>query len=154
MTGFGHEKLDVYRLSLEYVAWVHGVADELPPGHRHAKDQILRASQSITLNIAEGNGRGTHRDRRRFFEFARGSALECAALQDVLSVTQVLPDELHSAGKRTLHRIVSMLTRMIGSDGGVREQAREYSRPDNDYDYDRDYDGGLDTPAQSGSGSC
>jgi four helix bundle protein len=41
---------------------------------------LLRASQSIPLNIAEGNVKGTNADRRPFFESARGSALECASL--------------------------------------------------------------------------
>lgn len=38
---------------------------------RHARDQLLRASQSISLNIAEGNGKGTNAGWRRFFEIAR-----------------------------------------------------------------------------------
>ncbi|HCS89697.1 MAG TPA: hypothetical protein DIW77_06430, partial [Chromatiaceae bacterium] len=44
-----------------------------------------RASQAIALNSAEGNGKATSEDRRRSFEIARGSALECAAIEDVLA---------------------------------------------------------------------
>ena len=54
---FGHEKLDVYRLSIVYVAWVYEKANSLKGVHRPARDQWLRASQSIPLNIAEGNGK-------------------------------------------------------------------------------------------------
>ncbi|MFO7818565.1 MAG: hypothetical protein R6V39_12920, partial [Desulfovibrionales bacterium] len=43
----GHEKLDVYRLSIDYVAWVYEQADSLNGVHRPARDQWLRASQSI-----------------------------------------------------------------------------------------------------------
>ena len=53
--GFGHEKLDVYRVAIEYV----GLAErycEILKGHRNAKDQLLRASQTIPLNRAEGSG--------------------------------------------------------------------------------------------------
>jgi len=82
----GHEKLDVYRLAIRYVAWVFECSEELNGAHRHARDQWLRASQSIPLNIAEGNGKTAEADRRRYFEIARGSALECAAIQDVLVV--------------------------------------------------------------------
>ena len=39
-------------------------------GHCHAKDQLLRASQAIALNIAEGNGKASGGDRRRYFEIA------------------------------------------------------------------------------------
>ena len=54
--GLGHEKLDLYRLSISYVAWVFEKAKALAGIHRPARDQWLRASQSIPLNIAEGNG--------------------------------------------------------------------------------------------------
>lgn len=80
----GHEKLDGYRLSIGYVAWVYEKAATLEGVHRAARDQWLRASQSIPLNIAEGNGKTADADRKRYFEIVRGSALECAAIQDVL----------------------------------------------------------------------
>jgi four helix bundle protein len=54
---FDHDKLDVYRLSIEYVADSFCIAKDLSGLHRHARDQWLRAAQSIPLNIAEGNGK-------------------------------------------------------------------------------------------------
>ncbi|WP_207787811.1 four helix bundle protein [Candidatus Thiosymbion oneisti] len=81
---FSHQKLDVYRLSLEYIRWVYARTDDLTGIHRHARDQLLRASQSIPLNVAEGNGKFTAPDQGRYFGIACGSTLECAAIQDVL----------------------------------------------------------------------
>lgn len=112
METFGHERLDVYRASLEYVSLVYKLADELKGYHRHARDQLLRASQSIPLNIAEGNGKSSPADRRRFFEIARGSALECAAIQDVLMIGGALDVTTNQQGKVLLKRIVSMLTKL------------------------------------------
>lgn len=109
---FGHEKLDVYRVSLAYVDYVYRLADRLKGNHRHARDQLLRASQSIPLNIAEGNGRRTPADRRRFFDIARASALECAAVQNVLQIGKVIAHEQNSQGKHMLLRIVAMLTKL------------------------------------------
>ena len=111
---FGHEKLDVYRISIDYVGWVFKHCEELSGTHRHARDQLLRASQSIPLNIAEGNGKGTAGDRRRYFEIAHGSALECAAIQDVLEVREILTSGQNQKGKELLDRIVAMLTRLGG----------------------------------------
>ena len=109
---FGHEQLDVYRVSLEYTAWAYNIARGLKGVERHARDQLLRASQSIPQNIAEGNGKGTIADRRRFFEIARGSALECAAIQDSLHICGSLVKSDCETGKVMLTRIVAMLTKL------------------------------------------
>ncbi len=84
---FDHEKLDVYHLAVEYVAESFVMAKRLSGLHRHARDQGLRAAQSIPLHIAEGKGKRSLKDRARFFDISRGSALECAAIQDVLVVS-------------------------------------------------------------------
>ncbi len=38
---FGHERLDVYKISLQYVKWVYDIEERLTGKHRHAKDQML-----------------------------------------------------------------------------------------------------------------
>lgn len=140
--GFGNEKLDVYRLSIDYVAWVYGQADSLLGNHRSARDQWLRASQSISLNIAEGNGKTIEADRRRYFEIARGSALECAAIQDVLVVGNALDKEESSSHKTDLNRIVAMLIRLGGRGYRLRDAVTDYDTElgDNDNDNDNESD--------------
>jgi four helix bundle protein len=86
---FGHEQLDVYRISIRYVAWAYETAKPLKGIDRHTRDQLLRASQSIPLNIAGGNGKRPNADRRRFFEIARGSTLESGSIHDRLEVCGV-----------------------------------------------------------------
>ena len=131
---FGHEQLDVYRVSIRSVSWAYDVAGGLKGVDRHARDQLLRASQSIALNIAEGNGKGTNADRRRFFEIARGSALECAAIQDCLESCRALTAARNTEGKKMLTRIVSMLTKLGQRSHEVREDSGIYG----DFDYDND----------------
>ena len=109
---FAHEKLDVYRAAITYVGWAHQLCTGLKGDQRSTKDQLLRASQSIPLNIAEGNGKATDPDRRRFFEIARGSTLECAAIQDVLEICGVLSTQDNVQAKKLLDRIVAMLTKL------------------------------------------
>ena len=60
---FDHEKLDVYRLSIEYVGETFEFAATRSGLHRHSRDQWLRAAQSIPLTIAEGNGKRSLKDR-------------------------------------------------------------------------------------------
>jgi four helix bundle protein len=123
---FDHEKLDVYRVALEFVGWAFEVAKKLSGAHRHAREQLLRSSQSVPQNIAEGNGKRSLADRRRFFEIARGSALESAASLDVLMVCRAVSKDEAEEGKRILHRIVSMLTRMTEREPHVREEETRY----------------------------
>ncbi|MBI1859802.1 MAG: four helix bundle protein, partial [Deltaproteobacteria bacterium] len=41
------------------------------------KDQLLRASSSVALNVAEGSGKWTGKDQKRFYSIAYGSLREC-----------------------------------------------------------------------------
>jgi four helix bundle protein len=66
------------------------------------------------LNIAEGNGKTAQADRRRYFEIARGSALECAAIQDVLVVGNALERTESIQRKIELDRIAAMLSGLGG----------------------------------------
>jgi four helix bundle protein len=134
-TIFDHDRLDVYRLAVDYTAESFRVAQGLSGLHRHARDQWLRAAQSIPLNIAEGNGKRSPNDRARYFEIARGSALECAAIQDVLVASGGLNVESSRAMKRKLHRIVSMLTRMAMKLDGVAEGQAGYG-VEGDYEHE------------------
>jgi len=143
--GFGHEKLDVYRASLEYVSWVYRFCEELQ-GHRNSKDQLIRASQSIPLNIAEENGKATDGDRRTYFEIARGSALECAAAQDILKVCKAITPEDNKKNKILLDRIVAMLTKLGKRGHAVHEAGEEYITALNDTDSDSDPDTEPMTP--------
>ena len=131
---FDHEKLDVYRVSIEFVTFAYRLCAELKGADRHARDQLLRASQSIPLNIAEGNGKLPSPDRQRYLRIALGSALECAAVLDVLQACNVIETETALTGKGLLVRIVAMLTKMTRRSMQVRDTT-EY-----EYAYEGEYD--------------
>jgi four helix bundle protein len=80
---------------------------------REVKDQLDRASTSILLNIAEGNGRYAQKDRCRFLDIAHGSALECAAGLDILVAKSKVTQEQIRPGKESLQKIVRMLVGLI-----------------------------------------
>jgi four helix bundle protein len=128
---FDHERLDVYRLSIDYVAFSYRIAKSLSGVNRPARDRWLRAAQSIPLNIAEGNCKQSLKDKNRFFEIARGSALECASIHDVLRVCNAIDNESGLRGKSDLKRIVSMLTRLIQRMETIAEPRIEY-----EYEYE------------------
>jgi four helix bundle protein len=109
-----HERLDVYRLALDFLVFAHQVIQALPRGRSHLCDQLTRASTSIVLNLAEGAGKHSKADKRRYYLSARGSATESAALLDVLSRLGLLDESGHHAGKEMLIRVVSMLIKLSG----------------------------------------
>ena len=110
---FDHEKLDAFDAAIEFVAIANTLTKHLPRGSSHLTDQLHRASISIPLNIAEGAGEYSGREKARFYRIAKRSATECAA---VLKVCERLGLALGSdlvEGGDLLLRLVSMLTRMI-----------------------------------------
>jgi len=120
---FDDEKLNVYQVSLAFNEWV---GDFLPSveAKAAAKDHLDGAATSIPLNIAEGNGKFSRKDRARFFDIARGSAVESAASLHVL-VSRKLTTASHVASaKEQLVQIVNMLIGLLktlgyGFDSGI-----------------------------------
>lgn len=49
-------------------------------------EQLLRASSSVVLNIAEGSGKRTAHDQARFYSIALGSLRECQAIFDMETI--------------------------------------------------------------------
>src|ERR1700691_1845989 len=109
---FDHEKLEVCQESLAFVAWLEPLLQKLPKSIAVC-DQLDRASTSIALNLAEGNGKYTGADRCRYFDNSRGSALECAAALDVLVAKGRCELTVVDSGKERLRKIVSMLVGLI-----------------------------------------
>ena len=135
---FDHEKLDVYQEGIAFVSWWAEIRPRCS-GVANVQDQLDRASTSTPLNIAEGNGKYSMRDRCRYLQIARGSALECAACLDVLVARKCLSFQNIEPGKRQLQRIVAMLVRLIASlSNRVAEPPTQYdslSEPDSDPEY-------------------
>ena len=52
------------------------------------RDQLLRAASGCVLTLAEGSGRATKPDRRRFYVMAFGSIRECQAVLDLANAPQ------------------------------------------------------------------
>jgi len=109
---FTHERLDVYKCSIRFVAQALKVIGSMPQGQGALVDQLRRASVSIPLNIAEGSGRMSSADQKHFSAIARGSAMECAAIIDVVDLLGCCAESETLASKELLVRIVSMLTKM------------------------------------------
>ncbi|HOW97795.1 MAG TPA: four helix bundle protein [Kiritimatiellia bacterium] len=130
---FSHEKLDVYRLELDFVRWSTVLLNELKSGDGpctgEVRNQLDRAGLSMLLNTAEGNGRRRMPMRAKFFDDARGSAAECAACLDALAVKGAVPAERVEDGKVLLASIAAMLSKLVAYFSEtrlIREDRAEY----------------------------
>lgn len=113
------------------------------------KDQLDRASTSIPLNIAEGNGKFSAQDRARFLEIARGSAREGAACLDVMVIRALLMETAVASQKERLSRIVQMLMGMLRRfskrAGALKEDEADYSakiEQEQEQEHEHDYEEG------------
>ena len=76
---FDHERLDVYRKALDFVRWCVGLGRNGDVA-RSVEIALDRASTGVVLNIAEGNGKFSAKDRCRFIDHSRTAALQAAAI--------------------------------------------------------------------------
>lgn len=127
MQPLSHESLTVYQRSIRFVAWSsHLIIERKITGA--LLDQMKRAFISVSLNIAEGAGKSTGKDQAKFYDIARGSALECGACLDVLVAMEGADVADIAAGKEMLVEVVSMLTGLARSVdlNRVREEGSVY----------------------------
>ena len=73
----------------------------------YLRDQVLRSSSSIALNIAESSGKLTPADKRKYFSIALGSLRETSAALDLLGNPSIeiadLVDQLGACLWRLCH---------------------------------------------------
>ena len=109
---FDHERLDVYQLALDFIVFADDLVEHLPRGRGHLADQLARAATSIVLNLAEGAGKYSGPDQRRYFLSALGSTTESAAILDICLRLKLLDEAVHRTGKEMLDRVCAMLTKL------------------------------------------
>ena len=105
--------LDVWQCSLDLVEEVHRLTKRLPIEERFGlSSQLRRAAVSVCTNIAEGYGRDSRAEFRRFLRISRGSVTEVLAILVLVQrLHYVEPDDLVRALSLT-DRIRAMLTRL------------------------------------------
>ena len=123
---FDHEKLRVYQKALSFIEFVHKILSRIAY-RSEIKDQLDRASISIMLNIAEGNGKFSSKDRCRYFDISMGSTLESSACIDILFVKKIITADEKTFAKGILNEIVAMLIGLIKSNSDrVYEESENY----------------------------
>jgi four helix bundle protein len=110
---FKFEKLDAWKVSLELYRTIAAVTKQFRRDQQFLVDQIMRATLSISANIAEGTGREGLRESRQFFNFAKGSVYEVVSIAHILRQEGLLKAGEFSVAYRLCDRIAGMLSGLI-----------------------------------------
>ena len=107
------EKLDVYNKAIDFYCKASKLTQNFSRGNYHIVDQFNRAALSISLNIAEGNGRYHLKDRQTFFRIARGSAFECVPILEICKRQNLIDAVTCQSLTQELETICKMLYGLI-----------------------------------------
>lgn len=111
---FTFENLDAYKRALRFATDIDELLSERGTSlNRSFADQLSRASLSIPLNIAEGNGRWHQADKRQFFWIARGSVFECVPLIEILKIKNCVLEAQYKGLRNDLEALGKMLTKLV-----------------------------------------
>lgn len=110
---FLFEKLEVYQKAVSFAEHISTLTAEFPRGVWYLTDQFNRASLSISLNIAEGNGRWSSADRRNFLCIARGSVHECIPIIEICQRKKLITVTTSLELRQELDVIAKMLSGLI-----------------------------------------
>jgi len=95
-------------LGLGFVKWTDLLCRQGELSARENK-KLDASSTSLVLNIAEGNGKFSRKDRTKFIDIANTAGMQCALLLDLLMVRSRETAQNLTEGKNMLDRICSML---------------------------------------------
>jgi four helix bundle protein len=113
---FIFEKLEVYIKAIEFTTKIHKYCVYLrKTQNRIIADQLQRASLSIPLNIAEGNGRIHNKEKKQYFYVARGSLLECVPILYICLNLSLISKSEYEVLYKLAEEISKMLSGLIRS---------------------------------------
>jgi four helix bundle protein len=104
-----HEKLICYQKALQLAKNLHNEYQSFGLGYAYIKDQTKRAISSVCLNLCEGNAKRSLKDRRRFFDIAKGSIAEVSACLDLMEAFGLISSSTHQQYKSEAVEVIKML---------------------------------------------
>lgn len=127
------ERLEVWKLALDYTDMIYQIAERLPRAEKYnLASQITRAANSIALNIAEGSTSQSDEEQARFIGYAIRSLVETVGCQHLIKRRGYLEDleplrEAYRASERLFAKLQAFRRVLTeGSAQTVRENLETY----------------------------
>ena len=114
MNDFSYKKLIVWQKGMLLLKTIYLTTEKFPKSEEYfLKSQLRRAAISVVSNIAEGSGRKSDLERKRFYEIARSSAIEIdSQLEASVLLNYINEADCHEANGLLLE-VFKMLSKMI-----------------------------------------
>ena len=113
--GFLFQNLVVYQRSLAFSIKACKIASDFPIKYSRLRDQLIGASTSIPLNIAEGSGRKSIKERANFYNISRSSVFECVPLLEICNSLELICQiDFDNLSKET-EELSKMINKFISS---------------------------------------
>ena len=121
---FRFQKLDVYKLSLDFVSTIYTTTRTLPAEEKYVlASQMNRAVVSISSNIAEGVSRNSRKDQIHFLNISYGSLMEIVAQTDIFYRLEYIDtmqyDEIMQSSRNLsvkMYNLIEYIKREVGQD--------------------------------------
>ena len=110
---FFFEKLDVYQRSLKFSITICKIASNFPFKFARVRDQLIGATISVPLNIAEGSGRKSNKEKINFYKIARSSLFEIKPLIEICRELKLISDENYPGFKKEIIELSKMINGLI-----------------------------------------
>lgn len=107
-----HERLICYQLLMDVAKRMPSLTNRLPRGEAYIIDQLKRALSSAILNLSEGNGRTSQRERNRFFDISLASIAEVSSAIDIISAYGYIAASFQNEIRGLLIRSHSMILKL------------------------------------------
>ena len=107
-----NRRLQCYELLVDVAKAMPDLIKAIPRGESELIDQLKRALLSSMLNLAEGNGRYSVKERNRFFNISLGSISELRACIDYLAAFRYIDQRISYSLQSDLNKSYNMIRRL------------------------------------------
>ena len=113
---FDFEKLEVYQKSLNLIDHIFILYKKWSYDYKISiGSNLIRAAMSIANNLAEGNGKRSNKEKRRYFGIALDSARECVSVFNILKRQQIINLDYYYKIRSETKEITNMIWALINS---------------------------------------
>ncbi len=111
---FDFENLKVYQKSLDFIDAVFKIYKNLSHEYKYSiGSNLIRAALSVSNNIAEGNDKGSNRERNRYLSISSGSTRECVSVLNILKRQNMIDTNVYLKLRNDAREITNMLQGLI-----------------------------------------